>query len=76
MLFACYQYFRLPEPSGRTFAEMDLLFELHTPARKFKDAKIDVFDVALDAHGDKAEVMYVEDNGKEKSGGTVKVEHV
>jgi SP family general alpha glucoside:H+ symporter-like MFS transporter len=42
-----YHYFRLPEPSGRTFAEMDILFERRTPARKFKTAQVNAFDVAL-----------------------------
>lgn len=43
--FCCiiYTYFRLPEPSGRSFAELDLLFERHVSARKFKSTKVDVF---------------------------------
>lgn len=43
-----YHYFRLPEPSGRSFAEIDLLFERKVPARKFKTTQIDAFDVALE----------------------------
>ena len=44
--FLCiiYTYFRIPEPSGRSFAELDLLFEQKVPARKFKSTKVDVFD--------------------------------
>lgn len=42
-----YHYFRLPEPSGRTFAEIDLLFERRIPARKFKTTDVNAFDVAL-----------------------------
>ena len=42
-----YHYFRLPEPSGRTFAEIDLLFERGVSARQFKHANVDAFDVAL-----------------------------
>ena len=42
-----YHFFRLPEPSGRSFAEMDLLFERRTPARKFKTANINALDTAL-----------------------------
>ncbi|OJJ45306.1 hypothetical protein ASPZODRAFT_143947 [Penicilliopsis zonata CBS 506.65] len=45
-LCACsivYVYFRVPEPAGRTFAELDMLFERRISARKFKSAKIDVF---------------------------------
>jgi SP family general alpha glucoside:H+ symporter-like MFS transporter len=57
-----YHYFRLPEPSGRTFAELDILFERKTPARKFKTAKVDAFDTAI--HGqvaeDKPNVEHVE----------------
>ncbi|KAF1961259.1 maltose permease MAL61 [Byssothecium circinans] len=41
-----YTYFRLPEPQGRTFAELDLLFEKGVPARKFASTRIDVFGEA------------------------------
>jgi len=37
-------YFRLPEPAGRTFAELDLLFERGVSARKFASTQVDVFD--------------------------------
>lgn len=47
-LVLVYHYFRLPEPSGRSFAEIDLLFERRIPARKFKSTQIDAFDVALE----------------------------
>ncbi|CAK7218439.1 hypothetical protein SEUCBS140593_003547 [Sporothrix eucalyptigena] len=45
MCFLCviYTYFRVPEPTGRTFAELDVLFEQGTSARKFKTTKVDVF---------------------------------
>jgi len=36
-------YFRLPEPKGRTYAEMDVLFERGVSARKFRDTKLDIF---------------------------------
>ncbi|KAI5304356.1 hypothetical protein KEM56_006598 [Ascosphaera pollenicola] len=39
-----YSFFRLPEPAGRSFAELDLLFEQGVPARKFKTTRVDVFD--------------------------------
>ncbi len=44
--FLCiiYTYFRLPEPAGRTFAELDLLFERGVSARKFASTQVDVFD--------------------------------
>ncbi|OTB09932.1 hypothetical protein K445DRAFT_323462 [Daldinia sp. EC12] len=43
--FLCfvYAYFRVPEPAGRTFAELDLLFEKKVSARKFASTDVDVF---------------------------------
>lgn len=48
--FLCiiYTYFRIPEPRGRTFAELDLLFERGVSARDFAKTKVDVFDEAVD----------------------------
>ncbi|BEI90853.1 uncharacterized protein CcaverHIS019_0309230 [Cutaneotrichosporon cavernicola] len=43
-----YAYFRIPEPRGRTFAEIDVLFERKVPARKFESTKVDPFEVHLD----------------------------
>jgi MFS transporter, SP family, general alpha glucoside:H+ symporter len=34
----------VPEPAGRSFAELDLLFERGVSARKFASTKIDVFE--------------------------------
>jgi len=34
-------WFRLPETKDRTFGEIDLLFNNHIPARKFKSTKVD-----------------------------------
>lgn len=47
--FLCiiYVYFRLPEPAGRSFAELDLLFERGVSARKFASTTVDVFDVEV-----------------------------
>ncbi|KAE9373635.1 maltose permease MAL61 [Stipitochalara longipes BDJ] len=44
--FLCiiYTYFRVPEPSGRSFAELDLLFERGVSARKFATTEVDVFE--------------------------------
>ncbi len=36
-------YFRLPEPRGRTYAELDLLFEHGVSARKFSKTTIDPY---------------------------------
>ncbi|KAI1204452.1 sugar transporter [Annulohypoxylon truncatum] len=43
--FLCfvYTFFRVPEPAGRTFAELDLLFEQKISARKFASTNVDVF---------------------------------
>ncbi|OAL24176.1 hypothetical protein AYO22_05836 [Fonsecaea multimorphosa] len=42
-LCATYCYFRLPEPKGRTFAELDVLFDQKVSARKFKSTVVDAF---------------------------------
>lgn len=34
-------WFRLPETKDRPFGELDLLFENHVPARKFKTTSVD-----------------------------------
>jgi SP family general alpha glucoside:H+ symporter-like MFS transporter len=39
-----YTYFRIPEPRGRTFAELDMLFEKGVSARKFATTEVDVFE--------------------------------
>lgn len=39
-----YTYFRVPEPQGRSFAELDLLFERGVSARKFASTRVDVFE--------------------------------
>jgi SP family general alpha glucoside:H+ symporter-like MFS transporter len=36
-------YFRLPEPRGRTYGELDMLFEQKVSARKFAGTKVDPF---------------------------------
>ncbi|KAM0234723.1 hypothetical protein ACHAPO_006087 [Fusarium lateritium] len=48
--FLCiiYTYFRLPEPNGRTFAELGVLFEKGISARKFATTKVDVFHESVD----------------------------
>lgn len=43
LLCLTWSYFRLPEPRGRTFAELDLLFEQNISARKFSSAVVDPF---------------------------------
>ena len=48
--FLCiiYTYFRVPEPTGRSFAELDLLFEKKVSARKFAKTQVNVFDENID----------------------------
>lgn len=43
--FCCiiYTYFRIPDPTGRSFAELDVLFERKISARKFSSTEVDVF---------------------------------
>ncbi|KAF1974027.1 MFS alpha-glucoside transporter-like protein [Bimuria novae-zelandiae CBS 107.79] len=38
-----WTFFRLPEPKGRTYGELDLLFEGHISARKFRDTVVQEF---------------------------------
>lgn len=48
--FLCiiYAYFRIPEPRGRSFAELDMLFERGVSARKFAETSVDVFDETVE----------------------------
>lgn len=48
--FLCiiYTYYRVPEPQGRSFAELDLLFERGVSARKFASTNIDVFEETVE----------------------------
>lgn len=50
--FLCiiYTFFRVPEPKGRSFAELDLLFEQKVSARKFAKTQVDVFDESVEDH--------------------------
>ncbi|XXG97251.1 hypothetical protein Hte_003547 [Hypoxylon texense] len=40
-IFTTWIFFRLPETQGRTYAELDILFENRVPARKFASTKIE-----------------------------------
>ncbi|USP75370.1 uncharacterized protein yc1106_02644 [Curvularia clavata] len=48
--FGCFvwAFFRLPEPKGRTYGELDILFERRVPARKFATTVVDSFHVSDD----------------------------
>ncbi|KAE8442761.1 hypothetical protein EG329_002849 [Mollisiaceae sp. DMI_Dod_QoI] len=56
-------FFRLPEPKGRTYGEMDVLFERKVEARKFRDTKLDIF------RGDHLEPVVEGDSESEKNVG-------
>lgn len=45
-LLLVWTYFRLPEPKGRTYGELDLLFEQKVSARKFASTVVDEFGSA------------------------------
>ncbi|KAK9453088.1 putative alpha-glucoside transport protein [Dipodascopsis uninucleata] len=42
-LTTVWAYFRLPETKGRTFAELDVLFEKRVPARKFRSYAVNAY---------------------------------
>jgi SP family general alpha glucoside:H+ symporter-like MFS transporter len=37
-----WTYFRLPEPNGRTYGELNILFEQRVSARKFKSTHVEM----------------------------------
>lgn len=41
---AAWAFFELPETKGRTFAELDALFEKKTPSRRFESTEVEVFN--------------------------------
>jgi SP family general alpha glucoside:H+ symporter-like MFS transporter len=48
LLSIVYTYFRVPEPAGRTFAELDLLFQKGVSARKFKTTSVNAFEETVE----------------------------
>jgi len=42
-----WSYFRLPEAKGRTYEEMDLLFQKKVPARKFASTHVDPYAIEI-----------------------------
>lgn len=46
LCFTClvWSCFRLPEPKGRTYAELDILFEQKVSARKFQSTRSNIFE--------------------------------
>ncbi|KAF3940664.1 hypothetical protein ABW19_dt0207061 [Dactylella cylindrospora] len=59
-----YCYFRLPEPNGRTYAQMDTLFENKVSARKFHKTIVDPFHGSVPSgdsvEAEKTSVQHVE----------------
>jgi SP family general alpha glucoside:H+ symporter-like MFS transporter len=55
-------YFRLPEPRGRTYGELDMLFEQKVSARKFAKTKVDPFGhgIGVRVEYEKPEKEFVE----------------
>lgn len=67
LLCAVWTYFRLPEPKGRTYGELDILFEQGVSARKFKSTIVERLDADTESTATE----------KEKAlGGAVTVERV
>lgn len=48
MVCCVWCWYRIPESRGRTFEELDILFELNVPARKF--AKYDLLQISDNTH--------------------------
>lgn len=63
LLLFTWAYFRLPEPKGRTYGELDVLFEHGVSARKFASTKVDQF---AGEHTEIVEVDSVHEDTKSK----------
>ncbi|KAH8846807.1 hypothetical protein MCOR27_005247 [Pyricularia oryzae] len=55
-LSAVWVFFRVPEPKGRTYAELDILFEQGVSARKFASTKIDPYEHGVESTAKKEQV--------------------
>ena len=56
----------MPEPQGRSFAELDLLFERGVSARKFASTNVDVFNETVGVPGNYEEKEDVTHSHNEK----------
>lgn len=45
---AVWAFFRLPEPKGRTYEELDILFAKGVSARKFAKSEVDAYAEAYE----------------------------
>ncbi|KAF2202376.1 general substrate transporter [Delitschia confertaspora ATCC 74209] len=53
-------YFRLPEGKGRTYEELDLLFEQKVSGRKFKSTRVDPYREGVETKDQNAGIEYSE----------------
>lgn len=65
-----WTYFRLPEPKGRTYGELDILFSNKVSARKFRNTDATQFHgetvrLASVSEGQEKNGAYYGDNGKD-----------
>lgn len=60
VLSLVWSYFRLPEPSGRTYAELDMLFDRGISARQFASTAVDPFSNGQTEFTKAEEAVYVE----------------
>ncbi|KAG2413173.1 hypothetical protein HFD88_002362 [Aspergillus terreus] len=49
-----WAFFRVPEPKGRTYEELDMLFERGVSARKFHKTHVDPYEDSVEVHEDHA----------------------
>lgn len=61
LLSTIWAYFRVPEPKGRTYAELDMLFEQKVSARKFAQTEVNPF--TAEATGGK-DISHVHDEAQ------------
>jgi SP family general alpha glucoside:H+ symporter-like MFS transporter len=47
LLSLAFTFFCIPEPKGRTFAELDILFQKKTPARQFAATPVNIYEAAV-----------------------------
>lgn len=64
-LVVIWTYFRLPEPKGRTYGELDMLFEQRVSARKFSSTHVDPYGHAASAEAKLGEKEVAKQEWKE-----------
>lgn len=61
-LFLVWTFFRLPEPKGRTYGELDVLFQQKISARKFKITQVEEFRHETHLHRPPVSITQSSDN--------------